>query len=57
LGGFFELSSAKIPEQVRRLCVAHALLHFFDLVFNMAVGDQDIEPAIVVVVEEETAKT
>src|SRR5437879_6231328 len=36
--------------------VAHALLHAFDLVFDVAVGYEDVGPAIVVVVEEETAE-
>jgi hypothetical protein len=32
-------------------------LHAFNLIFNVAVGDKNILPAIVVVVEKETGKT
>ena len=39
-----------------RLGVADALLHGFDLVFNVAVGDEDVLPSVVVVVEEEAAE-
>src|SRR6266480_2043749 len=41
---------------MRRLGVAHALLYFFDFVFDMTVGYQDVRPAVVVVIEEEAAK-
>ena len=42
---------------MRRLGIAHALLHALDFVFDVAVGDKNVGPAVVVVVEEETAKT
>ncbi len=41
---------------MRRLGVADALLHRFDLVFDVAVGDEDILPAVVIVVEEKAAE-
>src|SRR6266568_9368595 len=41
---------------MRRLSVTHALLYFFNLVFNVAVRDENIGPAIVVVIEEEAAE-
>src|SRR5580658_3643174 len=37
---------------MRRLRVADAFLHRLDLVFDMAVGDEDVLPAVVIVVEE-----
>ena len=51
-----ELAFALIVKQVRRLGVLDALLNALDLVFDMAVGDEDVEPAIEVVVEEERRK-
>src|SRR5580692_13211649 len=39
------------------LRITDALLHGFNLVFNMAIGDEDVLPSIVVVVKKETAKT
>ena len=41
---------------MRRLGVADALLHALDLIFDVAVGDEDVGPAVVVVVEEEAAE-
>src|SRR5712664_3645883 len=41
---------------MRRFSVADALLHAFDLVFDMAVGHEDVGPAVVVVVEEKAAE-
>ena len=41
---------------MRRLGVAHTLLHSLDFVFNVAVGDEDVGPAVVVVIEEEAAE-
>src|SRR5882672_3830238 len=55
-GNFGELSSAQVPKQMRRLGIADTLLHALDFVFNVAVGNEDIRPAVVVVVEEEAAK-
>src|SRR5882724_4467891 len=37
---------------MRRLSIADALLYSLDFVFDVAVGDQDIEPAVVVVKEK-----
>ena len=54
---FRELSAAKIAKQVRRLGITHALLHPLDLIFNMAVGDENILPAVVVVIEKEAARS
>ena len=39
-----------------RLGVAHTFLHALDLILNVAVGDKNIWPAVVVIVEEETSK-
>src|SRR4051812_15451325 len=54
--GFFEFTVPEVAEEVRRLGVAHTLLHAFDLVFDVTIGDQDVGPAIVVVVEEKAAE-
>src|SRR5258708_30584925 len=42
---------------MRRLGIADPLLHALDGVFDVAIGDENIGPAVVVVIEEETAKT
>src|SRR5712671_4230610 len=52
----FELAVPKIAKQMRRLRIAHAFLYSLDFVFDVAIGDQDIEPTIVVVIEEEAAE-
>src|SRR5258708_37635125 len=52
----FKLAVPEIAEQVRRLSVADALLYTLDLVFDVAVGDEDVLPAVVIVVEEKTAE-
>src|SRR5580698_1481204 len=41
---------------MRRLGIADPLLHRLDLVFDMSVGDEDVLPAVVIVVEEKTAE-
>jgi len=51
------LATAEIAEQVGRLRITDALLHPLDLIFNVTVGDKNIWPAVVVVIEKETAKT
>ena len=48
--------AARVPEETCRLRVLLAGLHFVDLVFDVAVGRQQIEPAIEIVVEEQHAK-
>src|SRR5215467_8634216 len=53
---FLELPAPKIAKQVWRLGIAHALLHFFNSVFDVAVGNQNVRPAITVIIEEETAE-
>src|SRR6202022_3323248 len=52
-----KLSAAQIAEQMRRLGVAHPFLHALDFIFNVAVGDENVRPAVVVVIEKEAAKT
>ena len=39
-----------------RLGIAYALLHALDCVFDVSIGDKDIGPAVIIVVEEKTAK-
>src|SRR5712671_8164325 len=41
---------------MRRLGVAHAFLHSFDLIFNMPIGDEDIRPAIIVIIEKKASE-
>src|SRR5205814_6835823 len=36
--------------------IADALLYMLDLVFNVAIGDKNIRPAVVVVIEEEASE-
>src|SRR5258708_38543604 len=55
-GDLLKFSSALVVKQVRRLGVADAFLDVLDLVFDVAIGDENIGPAVVVVIEEETAK-
>src|SRR6202453_663437 len=53
----FEFPIAEIMKKVRRLRVSPARLHAFDGVFNMAVRNIDIQPAIEVVVKKETPES
>src|SRR4029077_19751464 len=46
----------QIPKQVRRLGVGNAFLYPLDLIFDVAVGDEDVGPPVVIVVEEEAAE-
>ena len=48
--------AAEIAEEMRRLGVSHARLDAFDGVFDMAVGDVDVGPAVEIVIEEEAAE-
>ena len=50
------VDSARVPEQLRGLAIALALRDLFDLLFDVTVGRQQIEPAIQVVVEEKHAE-
>src|SRR5213594_2992511 len=52
----FELAISQISKQMWRLRIAHALLHPLDFGLDVAGGDQDVRPAVVVIVEEETAE-
>ena len=47
---------ARVPEQLRRLRVSLALLKFANLGFEVAVGRQQIQASVQVVIEEEDAK-
>ena len=47
---------AGVPEQLRRLGVLLARLDLRDLRFEVAVADEQVEPAVEVVVEEERAE-
>src|SRR5215831_3516062 len=42
---------------MRRLGIAHALLNLFDLVFDVTVGDENVQPAIIVVIEKEASES
>src|ERR1017187_3228893 len=52
-----ELVIAQIAKQQRRLAVTYARLHAPDLVFDVAVGGEDIRMAVQVVIEEEDPET
>ena len=41
---------------MRRLGVAHAFLYALDFIFNVAVGDQNIGPAVIVIIKKEAAE-
>src|SRR4051812_31452650 len=42
----------RIPEKLRRLAISLVLPHLLDLLLEMTIGGEHIEPAIEVVVEE-----
>src|SRR5690349_13636892 len=46
-------TAAEVPEDERRLLVVDARLDSLDLLFEVAVGGEDVLPAVQVVVEEE----
>ena len=48
--------AAAIPEQLRRLRVRLAFLHLGNLLLEMAVGRQQVEPAVEIVVKKEQPK-
>jgi hypothetical protein len=56
-GNFLELAASQVSKQMRRLGIANALLYSFDGIFNVAVGDKNIRPAVVVVIEKEATKS
>src|ERR1700681_2224153 len=53
---FLKFAIAEIAKEMRRLSVADALLHALNLVFDMAVGHENILPPIIVIVKKETAE-
>src|SRR5579863_3004323 len=53
---FLKLSPANITKKMRGLRVAYALLDALDGVFDMAVGDENVGPSVIVVVKKETAE-
>ena len=52
-----ELAVAKIVKKVRRFRIADPLLNVLDLIFDVTVCDENIEPAVEVIVKKEAAKT
>ena len=42
---------------MRRLGITHTFLHTLDLVFDVAVGDENVGPAVIIIVEEKTAES
>ncbi len=44
-------------KQMGRLAILDALLDLLNVIFDVAVGDKNIGPAIQIVVEKETRKT
>jgi len=49
-------SLADIAEQMRWHGVFHARLHTLDIGIDMAVRDQNVRPAVAVIIEEEAAE-
>src|SRR5581483_777789 len=56
LSDFLKFAGAKIAKQVRRLGVADALLNALDLIFNVTVCDENVRPAVIIVIEEKATK-
>ncbi len=54
---FLKLAIREIAKQMWRLGIADALLHCLDLIFNVAIGNQNIFPAVVVVIEEKNSRS
>src|SRR6266446_5706332 len=50
------LTGAAVPKKLRRLAIRLAGMDFLDFLFDVAVGRQDVEAAIQVVIEEEQAE-
>ena len=50
------IDSASVPEELGGLAILLAGLGFFDVLVEMAVGGQQIEPAVQIVVEKKDAK-
>src|SRR5215469_3491033 len=56
VGDFGKFSAPEVAKKVGRFGVADALLYAFDFVFDVTVSDEDVGPAIVVVIKEETGE-
>ena len=52
-----EFSAPQIVEKVGRFRVSHAFLNLLDLIFNVTVRNEEVRPAVVVVIEEKASKT
>src|SRR5262249_54978783 len=57
LSHFCECTLPFVPEHMGKLRVLDPVLNMLNGAFEMTVGNKDIEPAIQIVVEEETAET
>ncbi len=56
IGHFLKIPFAKVAEHVRRHGVFDVGLHALDVAVDVAVGDEDVRPAVEIVVEEKTAE-
>src|SRR5262249_50445766 len=54
---FRKFSFAQIPEQMRRLGEFHVRLDFLNVRIDVAIHDENVLPAVEIVVEEKAAKT
>src|SRR5262249_40154683 len=54
---FFESTFSRVMKNVRRLCVLDPGLYPLDVALDVPIGDENIEPAVEIVVEKETAET
>src|SRR5205823_6795131 len=50
------IGRARVPEKLGGLSIGLALLDFADLLFQMAVGREQIEPSVKIVIEEENTE-
>src|SRR5271165_2370055 len=55
-GDFFKLAGANVAEQVGRFRVAHSLLNALDFILDMPIGNEDVLPTVIVVINEEAAE-
>ena len=51
-----EFSRAQVAEQMRRLGIADTFLYALDFIFYVAVGNKNVGPPVIVVIEEETTE-
>src|SRR5208283_160374 len=53
LRGFDEPAASLIVEQVRRLRILHAFLYGLNLILDVTIGNENVQPTVEIVIEEE----